>query len=173
VSNRSLTASRIPSAGRSGRARKIDTRRLSLARASFRGPHACGELDHERDGVSAAPARVGLLPADRLPACRPSGAEMSRQTEPELQLAVRLRRPIRARSRSQRGARTQSRRAAGPCDCLRPNPSERIGVKRDQRVLLLRRPSSHGGDAAAPAPGGIGAEARRQAHAPAEMPVPS
>jgi len=69
VSNRSLTASRIPSAGRSGRARKIDTQRLSLARASFRGPHACGELDHERDGVSAAPARVSLLPAGRLPAC--------------------------------------------------------------------------------------------------------
>ena len=38
----SLTASGIPSAGRSGRARKIDTRRLSLARDSVPGPALCG-----------------------------------------------------------------------------------------------------------------------------------
>ena len=61
VSNRSLTASGIPSAGRSGRARKIDIPVIirSPRRARYQGRYASAELDHgrERDRLRAGPGQ--------------------------------------------------------------------------------------------------------------------
>jgi hypothetical protein len=72
VSNRSLTASGIPSAGRSGRARKIDTPviiRRRPDRGSVPGPTRFRQLHHERDrdhrraGLGQSVARRRLAPA--------------------------------------------------------------------------------------------------------------